>query len=101
MLGIGIGHAADVLMLSRLTVGVNGFGEDDRVCPEGMGRGRAIVAISSEICRRCNSRKLVAMYVAIACKEVSNRRSYPNGGFVRNEAASRVLWEGSRPRDKK
>jgi len=32
-------------MLSRLSVGVNGCGEDDRVCPEGMGLGSAIVAI--------------------------------------------------------
>jgi hypothetical protein len=44
---MGIGHAADVLILSRLRVGVNGCGEEDRVCPEGMGRGNAMVAISN------------------------------------------------------
>ena len=43
---MGIGQAADVLILSRLRVGVKGCGEEDRVCPEGIGRGNAMVAIS-------------------------------------------------------
>jgi len=47
LLGIGMGHAADVLMLSKLRAGVKGCGEDERVCPAGIGRGRAIVAILS------------------------------------------------------
>jgi hypothetical protein len=47
LFGIGKGHAAEVLMLSRLRVGVKGWGEDVRVCPDGIGRGSAIVAMSS------------------------------------------------------
>lgn len=47
LFGIGIGHAAAVLMLSRLRVGVKGWGEEDRVWPAGIGRGRAMVAIVS------------------------------------------------------
>ena len=49
---MGIGHAADVLIVSRLRVGVKGCGEEDRVCPEGMGRGSAIVAISKQLCSK-------------------------------------------------
>ena len=49
---MGIGQAADVLMLSRLRVGVKGCGEEDRVCPDGMGRGNAMVAISKQLCGR-------------------------------------------------
>jgi len=67
LFGIGIGHATDVLMLSRLRVGVRGCGDDDRVWPTVMGRGRAIVAmlIDSTVrastpptgsSRRCRSR---------------------------------------------
>ena len=43
-----------MLILSRLSVGVNGCacacgcGEDDLVCPVVMGRGSAIVAISTD-----------------------------------------------------
>jgi len=40
-----MGHAAEVLMPSRLKVGVKGCGEEDLVCPAGIGRGKAIVAI--------------------------------------------------------
>ena len=47
LFGIGIGHAAEVLMLSRLRVGVKGWGEEDRVWPAGISRGRAMVAIIS------------------------------------------------------
>lgn len=47
LFGMGIGHATDVLILSRLSVGVRGWGEGERrVCPDGIGRGRAMVAIS-------------------------------------------------------
>ena len=46
LFGIGIGHAADVLMLSRLSAGVKGCGEADRVWPAGMGRGSATVAMA-------------------------------------------------------
>lgn len=46
LFGIGIGHAAEVLILSRLSVDAKGCEEDDRVCSEGIGRGRAMVAIS-------------------------------------------------------
>ena len=45
LFGMGIGHAAEVLMLSRLRVGVKGCGDEERVCPEGMGRGSAMVAM--------------------------------------------------------
>lgn len=100
LFGIGIGHAADVLMLSRLSVGVNGCGEDDRVCPEGMGLGRAIVAISSASCSWCKSSKLSAMYLGAACKELRGRRSYPNGEVARN-GTGLPRWEGSRLKDKK
>lgn len=41
-----MGHATDVLILSRLRVGVSGCGEVERVCPGGIGLGRAMVAIS-------------------------------------------------------
>jgi len=54
LFGIGIGHAADVLILSRLRVGVRGCGEEERVCSDGIGRGRAIVAISWN-CSSCKS----------------------------------------------
>jgi hypothetical protein len=47
LLGIGTGHAADVLILSKLRVGVRGCGDEERVCSAGIGRGRAIVAISA------------------------------------------------------
>lgn len=43
LFGIGMGHAAEVLMLSRLKVGVSGCGDVERV--DIIGRGRAIVAI--------------------------------------------------------
>lgn len=47
LLGMGIGHAAEVLMLSILSDVFNGRGDGDRVCGERSGRGRAIVAIIS------------------------------------------------------
>lgn len=40
-----MGHDTDVLILSKLRVGVRGWGELDRVCPTVIGRGRAIVAM--------------------------------------------------------
>ena len=46
LFGIGIGHAAEVFILSTLSVGVKGCGEEDRVCSEGIGRERAMVAIT-------------------------------------------------------
>jgi hypothetical protein len=46
LFGMGIGHTAEVLMLSRLRVGVKGCGEEDRGWPAGIGRGRAMVAMT-------------------------------------------------------
>ncbi len=86
LFGIGIGHAADVLILSRLSVGVNGCGEEDRVCPEGIGRGRAMVAMFFSKCVASATPTGFAMYFGAACKELCGRRSYPNCDLVRNEA---------------
>jgi hypothetical protein len=45
-------------MLSKLRVGVSGCGEDDLVCPTVIGRGRAIVAMStSSTSSKCSSYK--------------------------------------------
>lgn len=56
LFGMGIGKADDELMESRLSVGVKGCewgGEEDLVCPAGMGLGRAIVAMI-ELKQSCN-----------------------------------------------
>lgn len=88
LFGIGSGHAADVLILSRLRFGVRGCGEEDRVCPAGIGRGRAIVAIF------CNSAtaEVTSANVAISSSErhvrsCRARDAYPKGGNVWRNAA--------------
>ena len=65
LFGIGRGHAADVLMWSKLRVG-SGCGEEDRVCSEAIGRGRARVAIALVWCR-------VSCVVVLDCRSVSVR----------------------------
>lgn len=69
-----MGHVTDVLMLSRLRVGVRGCGELDRVCPTVIGRGRAIVAIlycmSWAYQANSNTGGMFNVYEEAACTEV-------------------------------
>jgi hypothetical protein len=72
LFGMGIGQAAEVLILSRLRVGVKGCGEEDRVCPEGIGRGNAMVAISKQLCSKskcyASNLNILAQHVRSRCR---------------------------------